>query len=1109
MTPMAVPPVPDMVRALLDYAREPITVFDGETFGLVGINQAALDLMGLTRAQLVDYPNPMALSRMPGGKPGPGPDELGQLVSRVMAGERVELRFEIVRPDGKVVPTATELVRLPGERPLIRTSLRDLTLEQASARTLLDLANEVITVFDFETFRIVDCNEAAERLFQRTRDELRALDDVFLLNAVPEGSEAAFRALHRQMLEKVAVHGERFEGQYDARRKDGTKVPVYADVVKIPGSRAMVRTSMRDLRNELDAEEKYRAIVENAPQAITLVSADGLHESVNPSYQRIFGYQAHEIRGLPVPRVISEEQPDGRTPEQIARGVIARVLAGEVVVDRHVCRRADGSRFPAEVVVSKIPGNPVRVLAMLTDLSERDALQAAAEVHQARFRALFENAPDAIAIVNEQGLHEDVNPAYERLMRTTREQMRTLHPLQVVAPEQPDGRTPEQCVLPAMESIQRTGRYVDRHHAQRLDGTRFPCEIEVTLLSQRPLLFRVNLLDLTEPLRLQAEAQQSEARYQELIQNAPEAIYVADIVTNEILEVNPSTLALFGVDLPTFRSRPALSFSAPIQEGGKTVEARLSELVPRLLAGERLTFKWYVQQPAGLVIPTEMRVVKLPGTRSLVRVSVYDLRERERAEVDARLRELTSQLNGAVFECVRASDQAPAVMTAWSDRAPELLGPRFFEAPFSPEELIASFHPDDRAALGQGVRDAIAGDGLVVMEVRRPFEDGTLRWVLLQVRLTRNAEGARVWRGFLADITERQRTVELLKKADERFRALFERLPVAVLAADATGRFQWSNPALRALDPASPGAVAELFTRWGSPETAQRVAAFFAGGERRSTLPGVAARTGAGDRLLDVQLYRDEEQGLVVLVDITEREASARALAEANRAMAAANRELEAFSYSVSHDLRAPLRHIDGFSRALEEDCASTLPPIGLEHLSRIRRATQRMGRLIDDLLGLSRVTRTELKPQPVDVTRLCRELAESLKATWPAAHIEVQPGLSAWADEGLLRVALQNLLDNACKYSSKTPAPRVTVTGQGTTVTVEDNGVGFDMAYAGKLFAAFQRLHREADFPGTGVGLATVQRVVLRHGGSVRAEARPGVGARFTLELPAPAVRP
>jgi PAS domain S-box-containing protein len=1102
---------PDMVRALLDYATEPITIFDAQSFQLVGINQAALDLMGVKRDDLAAHPTPFAMSRMPHGAPGPGPDELKALLGRVLAGEKVELRFEIARPDGVVVPTASHLVRLPGPRPLIRTSLKDLRAEQASARTLLDLTNEAITVFDFEAFRIIDCNEAAEKLLQRSREELRALDDVFAVNAVPPGHEAQFRALHRQMLEKVALQGERFSGHYDARRKDGTVVPVFADVVKIPGARALVRTSMRDLTRELEAEARYRAVFENSPEAIGVVSEEGLHVEGNPAYERLFGYSRLEANGLAVVEVIAERQPDGRTPSQIAQSVIPRVLAGEVVRDRHLCRRKDGTTFPAEVCVSLIPGTPRCVQAVVIDLSERDALAAKAESYQARFRALFENSPDAIAIVNETGLHEDVNPAYERLLRTTRAQMRQIHPREVVAPNQPDGRTREQCVLPAMDHIQRTGRYVDRHLARRLDGETFPCEIQVTLLSKQPLLFRVHIIDLSEQQRLEAAAAQSQARFEALIQHAPEAIFVADVETNEILDVNPKALELFGVDLAAFRAAPPMSFVAPFQDGGVPSAERLAELTPRVLAGESLTFKWFIQQPAGLVIPTEMRVVKLPGTRSLVRASVYDLREREKAEVDARLRELTSQLNGAVFEWVRPSDDAPATMTYWSDRAPELMGARFFERPFTPEEFIDTFHPDDRAGLAQGIRDALVGDGLLVTEVRRLLDDGRVIWLLLQVTLKKQADGSRAWRGFVADVSERLRAVELLKKADERFHALFERLPVAVVATGADGRCQWTNPAFQTLDPQGAEFVATFFSRWGASDASARVEAFFAGVDGsggRAVLPSVSARVGSQARLLDVHLYRDDEKGLVVLVDITEREASARALAEANRAMAAANRELEAFSYSVSHDLRAPLRHIDGFSKALEEDCASALPAEGLDHLARIRKATQRMGRLIDDLLRLSRVTRAEPRPQRVDVSKQCQELVEALSQTYPRVRCDIQRGLSCWGDEGMLRIALQNLLENAFKYSSKGEAPRVEVNGassaDGARITVSDNGVGFDMAYAGKLFGAFQRLHREADFPGTGVGLATVQRVVSRHGGTVTATAAVGQGARFTLELPA-----
>jgi PAS domain S-box-containing protein len=1097
---------PDMVRALLEYSREPIGLFDGESFQLVGINEPALRLLGLT-AQAVGG-DARRLARLWGGLDS----ATSAALARVLGGERVEVRVEFERADGRIIPIGSELVRLPGPRALVRMSLRDLTAEQASARALLNLANEAISVFDFEAFRIVDCNVAAERLFQRSRDELLALEDVFVLNGVPKGAEEHFRGLHRQMLERVALHGETFSGQYDALRKDGTLVPVYADVVKVPGGRALVRTSMRDLTRELEAEARYRAIFDNAPESIGVVSEEGLHEEVNPAYERLFGYQRHEARGLPVVSVIAAEQPDGRTPEQIARPIIARVLAGEVVRDRHVCRRKDGSTFRAEVQVSLIPGNPRRVLAQLTDLSERDELAARADAYQDRFRALFENAPDAIAIVNGQGLHEDVNPAYEKLMRTSRAQMRNVHPVSVVAATQPDGRTPEACVLPAMDHIRRTGKYVDRHVAQRPDGSTFPCEIQVTVLSNEPLLFRVYIADRSEAVRLEAEAAQSQARYKALIEHAPEAIVVSDAETNEPIEVNLRALELFGVTEEEFFSRSMLTFSAPIQEGGAPIAERLGELIPRVLAGETLTFKWLVQTAAGAVIPTEVRVVKLPGTRSLIRASIYDLRERERAELDARLRELTSQLNGAVFECVRPDDLSPATMTYWSDRAPELLGQRLFGRPFTPEEFVGVFHPEDGAAIVTAYRNAIAGEGLLVLEVRRVLDDGRVIWLLLQVTLSRQSDGSRVWRGFVADVSDRLRVVEMLKKADERFHALFERLPVAVVATSHDGRCQWTNPAFQVLEPVGSEFVSGFFQRWSAEDTSARVEAFFAGVDGstgRAMVPSVAIRVSGTERLVDVHLYRDDEKGLVVLVDITEREASARALSDANQAMARANLELEAFSYSVSHDLRAPLRHIDGFSKALEEDCGTLLPAEGLEHLGRIRRATQRMGRLIDDLLRLSRVTRTEPKPQHIDVTKMCRELAEALASTYPTVQCDVQAELTVWGDEGLVRIALQNLVENAFKYSSKGARPRVEVRGEataaGTRICVRDNGVGFDMAHAGKLFGAFQRLHREADFPGTGVGLATVQRVALRHGGTVSAEASVGEGARFRLELPGP----
>jgi signal transduction histidine kinase len=238
-------------------------------------------------------------------------------------------------------------------------------------------------------------------------------------------------------------------------------------------------------------------------------------------------------------------------------------------------------------------------------------------------------------------------------------------------------------------------------------------------------------------------------------------------------------------------------------------------------------------------------------------------------------------------------------------------------------------------------------------------------------------------------------------------------------------------------------------------------------------------------------------------------------VAERTHQLDAANKELEAFSYAVSHDLRAPLRSIDGFSQALIEDCADRLDEQGHQYLQRIRNATQRMGTLIDDLLMLSRVTRTEMRRELTDLTQTTRSVITGLEIVEPGRKVEcqVQERMVADSDPRLIRIVLENLLGNAWKFTQRTNPARIqvgsTTDDAGTPVYfVRDNGVGFDMTYADKLFGAFQRLHAASDFPGTGIGLATVQRIIHRHGGHVWAEGETGKGASFHFTL-GPSTRP
>ena len=227
-----------------------------------------------------------------------------------------------------------------------------------------------------------------------------------------------------------------------------------------------------------------------------------------------------------------------------------------------------------------------------------------------------------------------------------------------------------------------------------------------------------------------------------------------------------------------------------------------------------------------------------------------------------------------------------------------------------------------------------------------------------------------------------------------------------------------------------------------------------------------------------------------------------------NQELAALNQEIEAFNYSVSHDLRGPLRSMDGFSLALLEDYGDKLDAEAKDSLQRIRAASQRMGRLIDELLGLSRVTRVELALKPVNLSEIAREIADSLDQQQPTRAVQwvIEEAMTVHADKALLQIAMQNLLENAWKFTGKTDRPVIragTIERDGRQeYFVADNGVGFDMTYADRLFGAFQRLHHESEFPGTGIGLAIVQRVMRRHEGKVWAQSKPGLGATFFFSL-------
>ncbi len=389
------------------------------------------------------------------------------------------------------------------------------------------------------------------------------------------------------------------------------------------------------------------------------------------------------------------------------------------------------------------------------------------------------------------------------------------------------------------------------------------------------------------------------------------------------------------------------------------------------------------------------------------------------------------------------------------------------------------------------------------------------------------------------DITESKRVEVALRESEERFRSLYENSTVGLYRTTPDGRILLANPTLvRILGYSSLDELATRELEKHGFEPSYDRAQFLERIERDGEVEGLESswtrRDGTAIFVRESARAIRDLQGKTLyydgtVEDITERKRAEdeirrlnaeleQRVRERTAQLEAANKELEAFAYSVSHDLRAPLRGIDGWSLALLEDYYDQLDEQARQYLDYVRSEAQRMGRLIDDLLQLSRVTRAEMQTSAVDLTALAQTVAARLRATQPERQVEVviQPGLMAYGDAALLEIVLTNLLGNAWKFSGTrcpariefgclthpTPPPKVREGKEGVIYFVRDNGVGFDMAYAQNLFGAFQRMHRASEFPGTGIGLATVQRIVHRHGGRVWAEAHVNQGATFYFTL-------
>lgn len=439
---------------------------------------------------------------------------------------------------------------------------------------------------------------------------------------------------------------------------------------------------------------------------------------------------------------------------------------------------------------------------------------------------------------------------------------------------------------------------------------------------------------------------------------------------------------------------------------------------------------------------------------------------------------------------------------------------------------LEALHEDERTRIRDEVERGVARGKSFAIETTLRTRNGELRTMFGQMAPVRDETGrAREWVAAFVDVTDRRRAEQALRESESRFRAFADLAPVLIWMTDATGSCTYFNRAW--LNMTGTSLAESLGDGWLAsvhPEDRAAVASRFreAFGQREPFRMEYRLRDKDGKdvRILDegVPVYVGKAFAGYIgsAMDITERhlaqtqeqrfrEELALRVAQRTEALARANAELEAFSYSVSHDLRAPVRAIDTFAAILEGEHAGQLDEDGRDLLRRLRSETTRMSHLIRDLLTLSRSARGDLRRETFDLSALASAAIGALRSRDPGRSVEthVEPGMRAYGDPELLRIVLDNLLSNAWKFTSKTPSARIEVGMQDGAFFVRDNGPGFDPDQAHRLFRPFQRLHAPTQFEGTGLGLATVARIVERHEGRVWGEGRPGKGATFWFTLP------
>ena len=890
----------------------------------------------------------------------------------------------------------------------------------------------------------------------------------------------------------------------------GGMVTTYSDITAQERAQEALRQS----------ERRHRTLVEMSPDAV-FAHRDGIVQLANPAAARLFGADSPEqLAGYDVRKLVApEDLPRVQSRiASLASGQAAFVPPNEV---RYLT--LDGRRVEVESMGALIDldGRPA-VLTVARDIAERKRSETALRDSEARFRHIVEQSPISMAIVAMDGTIEFIN----------RKAIETFGYLPSDIPDMarwwalayPDAAYRDEVVAQWMGLVEKAIAENREIESRKYRVTCKDGSVKTAEIFGVPLTDKVFVMfdDISERERAAEQVLKERDFRQHLIESIPGIFYLFDMEGHYLLW-NRNFEILTGYSAGEMKSLH------PLDLFDGTDRNLIEERIGAVFSGNSATAEATLIAKDGGRHPfhfTGERIVLEDGRPGLVGVGI-DMTERQRIE------EALARQTAVLQATLEAMDQGISVVDA--DLRMNALNRKFCE--------LLDF-PEDMARRGADFADFVRfnalrgeyGPGDIEEKVREMVERAKLFQPHRFKRTRPNGciidiQGKPMpGGGFVTtytDITEQEHAQEAVRRERDFRQHLIDSIPGIFFLFDPSGRFLLWNRNLESVLGMSAEEIAgshtlALYDEADRDKIREVTKQVFATGASTTEATLLTRR---GERIpyfiSGLRIEVDGKQTVIGLgLDITERKLAEMVIHDLNdtldqrvrertAALEASNRELESFSYSVSHDLRAPLRALHGFSHLLEEEYAHRLDDNGLDYLRRIRSASQRMGDLIDDLINLARVSRQELKRGAIDLSQLAGEIAAVLAEQAPERAVvwNIAPGIQASADPLLMRVALENLLGNAWKFTAKCENAEIAFMaarqGDETVFSVRDNGAGFEMAYVDKLFKPFQRLHRPDEFAGTGIGLATVHRIVQRHGGRIWTESAPGRGAAFFFTLP------